>query len=495
MLIAPSNRPGAPMIRFALVLALGLSVAAPITAHAQTPPGAAAAARGYEQLAKGDAAAAAASAERAVTAAPGNLDYRLLWTDALLRAGRPAEALAALGPVSGLADYRVQTRRAEAAAKTGDKAQAAEAYAAAAPLATEAASREYLTRARILALVELDRRDQARDELRTAWKQGVLPGGSPLDAAMLAIAVGDDASAQQAFAAAEMAQPLSGRVALDAAYSARRAGRDRDAVRWFKQGLDTTPADQLPPQQRFGIQREIATLERRWGASASISRGVTSTASSSTPGAENVVQAGAEVWRRLGGYNNGRPLDVFGRIYGALDADGGGATGGDTMQGWIGLRWKPFSQANLYLEGSKMIALGDLARDDVMLRVVGSAESGGDLRFDRDSWATWRIYGDLARLVEDEQTLGVLSGAAGWTWRTSERDMLTPGIGARLYYDSLLGDEVAAGAGPRLGWRHWYGGDRYHAPSSYFDLYLGYDFSLAGGDRGEGVTAGVTLVH
>lgn len=482
-------------IRLALLLTALL--AAPMAARAQTAEAVRAATEGYANLARGDADAAAVSAARAVAADSSWLDYRLLLVDALLRGGRPAEALAALQPVAAAADYRVQTRRAEAAAKSGDAAQAAEAYGLAAPLAGELASREYLTRARILTLVELGRRGEAAAELRTAWNAKLLPGSSPLDAAMLAVAVGEDRRAQPAFSAADAVEPLQGRTALDAAYSARRAGRDAEAVRWFRRGLETLAEDGLSTEQRFGIRREIETLERRWGWSASLSRGVASTAGSATagPGAENVLQAGGEVWARIGGYNDGRPLDAFVRVYGTLDSDGVGATGDDTVQGWIGLRWKPLRSANLYLEASRMIALGDQARNDTMLRAAGSVEAGGNLRFDRDSWPSWRLYGDLAKVLDDEQILGVIDGRAGWTWRTTDRDMLTAGLGGRLSYDSLLSDETAVGIGPRLSWRRWMGGDAYRAPGSYVDLYLGYDVGIAGGDRGQGLTAGAAIVY
>jgi len=473
-----------------------IALLVPLSAGAQDARAVQAASEAYAQLSRGETAAAASSAGRAVAAAPDYLDYRLLWADALLRSGRPADALTALEPVKALSDYRVQTRRAEAARGAGQTAQAAEAFGLAASLATDPSSRTFLTRARLLALVELGRADEARAGFDAALQAGVLPGDAPVDAAMLAIALGDDVAAQDAFTAAERSAPLSGRVALDAAYSARRLGRDEDAVRWFSQGLDTLPepAD-LTAQQRFQIRREIETLQRNWGGSASISQGVSSTASSATPGADTLIQAGAEAYYRLGGYNNGRPVDVFVRAFGVLDSKSGGATGGDTVQGWFGVRWKPLADVNLNLEASRMVAVGDLARNDFMLRAAWSIESGGDLRFDRDSWPSWRLYADFARILEDEQSLGVVDGQVGRTWRVSNRDLVSAGAGVRGYYDSALAETTAIGAGPRLSWRRWSGGDRYSAPPSYVDLSIGYDFAVSGGDRGRGLSVLLSLVR
>lgn len=477
------------------VAVAAILIAAAVPAQAQDAAAVQAATEGYARLNAGDLDAAVAAARRAVAAAPEHLDYRLLLADALLRAGRDEEAFVVLQPVREVADYRVQTRLAQAAAASGHKAEAAKAFGAAAPLATEPESRAYLTRAQIMTLVELDRRDEARAAFDAGWASGVLRGPAPLDTAMLAIAVGDDVKAQEAFKDAWRAAPLSGRVALDAGYSARRLGRDADAVRYFELGLTTIPeADAtVERQRRHEIAREIETLKRRWGFTASISRGVATTTATATPGSENLTQAGLEAYYRLGGYRDGRPLDLFVRGFGTLDADQGGATGGDTIQGWAGLRWKPFSRTNLILEGSRMFKVGDLARDDTMLRAAWSAESSGDLRYDRASWTSWRLYGDVARILDDEQTLAVAEARAGRTWQVGDRTQITPFVRIRLNHDSLLPDPTAIGAGPGVAWRYWYRETGQAAPASYLDFNLGYDFSLSGDGRSEGVSAGFIL--
>lgn len=483
-----------PMLA-APALAIVASLAATLPAAAQTPSAYDQAARAYELLAQGRAEDAAAAAQGAVAADPANLDYRLLLADSLLAADKPAEAFEALQPVAGLADYRVQTRLAQAAGKAGRKAEAAEAYGRAAPLADTAESRAYLTRARLMTLVELGRIDEARAEFDRAWADGVLRGQAPLDTAMLAIAVGDDVTAQLLFAEADQDAPIAGRVALDAGYSARRLGRDQQALIWFRRGLDSLEAGQmsLEPQREHEIRREVETLERRWGVIATVSRGGATVDGATTSGAPMVTQAGVEAYWRVSGDNGGRPVDLFVRAYGVVDADGGWASGGDTVQGWVGVRWRPLAETNLVLEASRMVAVGDLARDDTMLRASWSAEAGGDLRFDRQSWPSWRLYGDLAYIVEDQQTLGLADARAGWTWRIGPSDLVTPYLGARLYYDSWQADESALVAGPGVSWRRWFRESRYGAPASYVDFWLGYDFSLSGDGRGEGLVVGATV--
>lgn len=355
-------------------------------------------------------------------------------------------------------------------------------------------ARAYAARLHIFGLVEAGRLAEAQAAFDAEWAAGTFQGQSPLDTANLAVAVGRDGEAQVAFREANAGSPLTGASALNAGYSARRIGDDATAVHWFSQGLDSWPSDPaFDEQRRFEIRREIETLERRWGASASVTYGTAPNVVSGVVGADTVVQAGGEVYHRLGGYNDGRPLDIFGRVYGTIDSDGIVPTGGDTLQGWIGLRYKPFSDTNLILEASRMIALGDLARDDWMLRAAWSAEAGGDLRFDRSSWPAWRVYGDVAHLIDAEQTLGVAEARFGRAFRTSDRDIVTPFVAVRGSYDSLLADETAVGAGPGVSWRHWFREGPYAAPASYIDLSVGYQFGLSGGDRAEGVFLGINL--
>ncbi len=465
-----------------------LLLAAPTLAQAQIDPQAQAQAA-YAHMQRGDAAAAAAAAEQAVAASPDNIDWRLLLVDAYLRSNRPGDALAAIQPLAGRGDYAVQSRLAEAAAAAGRKDLALDAYARAAATAPNAESRAFLTRSHIAALVEAERRDEARVAFETAQASGALDGSAPLDLANLALAVGDDAAADAAFRQADAARPLSGLSALDAAYNARRLGLDAEAVRYFRQGLDSARRGEitLDEQRTFAIRREVETLERRWGASALVSRGVSAVAPGAALGADQrgVVQAGGEAYYRIGGYRSGRPVEVFARAFQTLDADTG-ATGSETTQGWLGVRWKPLASANLILEGSRMVALGDLARDDWMVRAAWSMDHGSDLRTDRTSWPTWRAYADLAHIVDDNQTIGLIEARAGRSFRIGSRSVLTPYAVVRADYDDGLTASDALGAGAGLAWRHWFRESAYSAPASFIELSVDYRGRLSGDDRAEG---------
>ena len=477
-------------VTFAAALSPALAQATP-----RDPAAFSDAAAAYQALSGGDAAAAAAAAQRAVAADPDNLDWRLLLVDALLAAKQPNEALAAVQPVAGQWDHRIQTRRAEAAKQTGDLAQAAKAYAIAAPLAPEPEQRAYLARSEIQALVQLGRRDEARAALRQAYASGILPGATSLDFAYAAVAAGDDQLAVQGFTTVDQATPLTGAQALDAAYAARRDGQDRPAAVWLERGARTLPPGELTPQRRYEIGRELQSLEQRVGGSVSVLIGPTSSAAAIVPaGGETTTQAGGEVWTRLGGDHNGRPILVFVRAYQTLDADTG-PVGADSTQGWVGVRWKPLTGANLVVEASRMVALGGKARDDTMLRAAWSGDIGGDLRFDRDAWLSAHAYIDAARLLEARQDVALLDASIGWTWVTtqSRRDLVTAGLGARMDYDSARAHETELAAGPRLAWRHRMGDGEFRTPNRYLDLSVGHYSPIGASKRSEGLVVALTF--
>lgn len=452
----------------------------------------------YEALAQNRPADAVTAAERAVAAAPDNADWRLLLVDAYLRADRPADALTALQSLSAREDYAVQSRIAQAAAAAGQADVALNAYARAAAAAPDAVSRAFLTRSHIAALVQAGRKDEARAAFDAAAGSGAFVGSEPQDLANLALSVGDDAAAHAAFQQADAARALSGRSALDAAYNARRLEQDADAVRYFQQGLDSAYAGQitLEPQPMFDIRREVSTLERRWGASGLVGRGVSAVAPGVASGqGDGVVQAGGEVYHRLGGYRSGRPVDVFARAFQTLDTETDDATGFDTTQAWLGLRWKPLAETNLILEGSRMVAVGDYARNDWMARAAWSTDEGSDLRVDRTSWPMWRVYADLAYILDDSQTIGLIDARAGRSFRVTERGVLSPYAVIHADYDDSLANQAALGAGVGLSWRQWYRETRYSAPSSYVDLSLEYRTRLSGDDRAEGLFATLSFSY
>lgn len=238
---------------------------APALASIEVSAASPAAAQAYAHYNAGEAEAAIEDALRAVEEDPTNLEYRLLLADALTLADRPTEALEVLTPLRDHADDRVQTRLAQAAWDSFEPDLAAEAFAAAQALSEDAETRAYLARARVLALLAADRPEDAGRAFDQAWTDGVIQDHAPLDAANVALAVGRDAQAQLAFMRAHRIEPLSGRSALDAGYSAQRLGLDDKALDYFQRALATWPVSDpdLGPARRQEIEAAVRDLADR----------------------------------------------------------------------------------------------------------------------------------------------------------------------------------------------------------------------------------------
>lgn len=482
--------------------ALGLAVAAPGFAMQPAAPGGyEAAATAYKAVEARDYPGAARAAAEAVRLEPDNRAYRLLLFDTLTSAGQPGPALTALEPLKGDEAYDVQSRLAVAYA-TARPQDAARASALAARKAPTPETRAFMSRSRILALLQLGQKPQARAAFDQGMGDGALAASQPIDLAMIAVAVGDDATAQAQFNRARDAGALTGQTPLDAAYSAKRVGDDKVATGFFSTGLDNAKAGEfvLEPQAAYEIRRDVASLTRQWGTYGYLGYGASgnSAAGIAPTSGRGVTQAGVETYYRPGGYQQGRPVEVFARVFETVSADQPGPTGSDTAQGWVGIRRKIFADQNLVLEGSRMIKLGTAARNDWMARASYSAGQGQDLRADRTSWPMWSVYLDGARILESEETLGSFDARLGHSFTSLSSDgrtVLTPFVGLAGAYDSGLAPKETIGAGPGLSMRRWFRETAYQAPMSFIDLSIQYRVRLGGDREGKGLFATLSISY
>lgn len=430
-------------------------------------------------------------------------DVRLACSDALLQAGSPRAAADVLAPMAAEPAFDVQSRLAVASAAAGDQAGAIQAYGQAASLAPTPRDRAFALRALIQAMVRHGDRAKAKALFEAELRDGAFGSDDPVDLGLTAVSVGDDRAAQDLFARDPSSARLAGRTALDAAYSAKRAGQDAAAVRYFERGLDSVAAGRLSldPETTYAIRRDVAEISRVWGASGLVSYGTGGvTAPSGALGASgrSVTQAGGEVYRRLGGYRNGAPVEAFARVFETLAAETGDRTGSATAQGWAGLRWKPLRQTNLVLETSRMFKLGSRARDDWMVRAAYSAGQGLDLGPQVRSRPMWNLYGDVARIVDNRQTLGVVDARLGWARRVGTGDdglVVAPFVGVNFAYDSGFARESATGAGPGVTVRRWFRSTTYAAPRSYVEATVQARARVAGDRRAEGVFASLAIAY
>jgi adsorption protein A len=458
-------------------------------AAAPPSPGFANATAAYRALEQRDVQRALEQARLATAAAPGQRDWQLMHMNAALAAGELAEAERAATTALDLRpDPQTLAQRSTIRRRLGNTAGAV----ADAEAALQSGQLPPQTEASLLA--DLGRTREARERLAAVPPTGLPPQGR-LDMAYLSTRIGDNEGARQAFAQADSAGGLPASALLDAGYAAMKSRQDAEAVGYFRRAIDAADALQLrmEPQMLYDTRRTVADLTRKWGVLASITMrngggvqpgfGVTSGS-----GGRRVTQAGVEGYYRPWGWRNGEFVELFARGFTTLDDRAGGATGGDSFQGGVGARWKPFTTQNLLVSLSR--TFGPEVNDDWLAQIGYSWDVGNDLRVDRRSWNTVRLYAEIGRYLENDVNYGIGSLMLGRSYLLggTTRTVLFPHLFAGVEYDSSLAREkTAAGAGPGVSLRHWFREDKYTAPRSYFDLTMQYRFRISGDDRMKGL--------
>ncbi len=497
----------------------GATSPTPAAPRPKPDPAFQAADRAYRASAKGQHIQAAELARQAVKLAPGRIAYRRLLISALIASDQPQAAAeeASLALERWPGDGELLAFRADARQRQGDTAQALADYAAAlnSPELTDSQARDWRLALADAAMAahEPETALAALTELANLTTPRQESPAYDLDSrrgyALLALNRPEEALA--ALTQALAAQKLDRDGMLNAAYIAKRLALNTQAIDLFKAALADPVTESAPwdAQRRFEIRREVAELSRTWGAYASLSYGgvglmpnaALQPAATSSGG--KVLQAGMELyWRppRIG-FRNGRIVELFGRVFETLShtqeqGQEVGATGPQTRQGALGIRWKPFTDYNLILEVGRLIKLGDQARSDWLLRAAISLGQGTDLRLTPSSWWQWQLYGEWVSYPETPQNLTNFEGRLGRSFRLTnplDRLVVTPFLAVGGGYDDALETPEALGAGPGVNLRVWFREDADHAPRSYLDANLQYRFKLAGDDRAEGVFASLML--
>ena len=224
------------------------------------------------------------------------------------------------------------------------------------------------------------------------------------DLAYLAVAVGNDEVALHRFDRAHDTGQLPPRATIDAGYTAMRQFQNPKAIAYLMEGVDAKADGRIDidDQKLFETRRTISDLSRVWGINTAVTYGKVGSAPNpflivNNPASTYTSQLGTELYYRpeAFGNRNGALFEVFGRLFETLYDQAGGPTGLRTTQGMVGARWKPFSDHNLVLEVDKLIALGDAARNDTLLRAAYSYTVGTDLRAIDTHWPTWYVYAEV----------------------------------------------------------------------------------------------------
>lgn len=325
---------------------------------------------------------------------------------------------------------------------------------------------------------------------------------SLLDDAYRALREHDDARALAAFQTAFSMHPGTPAQYADAAYAAKRLGRNAQVIELLQLALDRNdalPADQRPfdAQRMFGYRREIQQINRSFGAVVSLGyQNNTLTAASQM----NTLQGTVEAYWQPNDFIGNRDGHLFQLFAGGVetlyDAQANGRVGGATAQGTVGARYKPIADIGMMLTAEQRFALGNASSSDTLLRVAYSNESGTDLNVRDLDWRSWQFYTEAAYFVRARRSIESFEGSYGQAYHlaeVSDRYVIYPHAVLAAEYDSAANIKGALSAGPGVKLRYWFREDRYNAPASWLDLTLQYRFEITQTNRARGVIARATL--
>lgn len=392
--------------------------------------------------------------------------------------------LETLAPLAGEQAYDVQARRGFAAFAREQFELASTSFAIAAARAATAEEGTTAVKGQAQADAALGRADSVR-----ALVQALLDRtpACDLDLAYTLLRVGDDARALAIFEGrCKAAMTYAGH--MDAAYAARRLGRNAQAADHFKAALDIGRAASPPAFDtvtEFGILRSVDSLEREFGISAgAFYRGGRSAAGGGSVG-QGLVEA---YWQPpVIGNRDGKLFQVYGRAgLNALTPNSTVQT--DSTQGAVGLRYKPFADLNLLVAGERLFPIGDSAMTDWLLRAGTSFGFNTDIQPGRTAYTTGQIYGEAAYFVDQDRFIGTVEGRYGIDTHLGSPKLLGSLYASGAYnYDAAETRKSAAAIGAGLGLRYWFRDSRYRAPASFIQFDIMYRFKLTPTDRAAGL--------
>ncbi len=463
-----------------------------LPAHSKGDPAYALASASYEANKAKDYPLALERASVALFLSPKNSDYQKLLLSTLVLNGKLSEAekmaTTLITQEASSADIFVQ--RGEIRHKLGQKDLAQQDFATALKMDT-------LPLAQTLPLLaRINRKEQARAQLSEALKAGKPPVNSDLELAYLAVSIDDDVKAIDAFKRADQAGALSTSGLQDAAYTAIRVGFDPLAISYLSRAVDQLTND--PPlalkssteiQSLLNLRRTITEVSRTWGGSLSMSyRGAMPGAGGldSNVAVNQSTQVGSELYWRPYGYRNGKWLEVYARGFETLNSSAGGLTGSDSLQGSVGMRWKPFTDSGFIFVLGRLFPVGSKMNSDWLGQIAYSNGTGGELRVDSPSWWTQQYYGEAGRYLQDQQAYAAGNARWGRSYRLDSIDenlVATPHAVLAADYNTAYTQPGAVGLGLGIQLRYWYRQDTHHAHRSYVDFVLQYRTPIQGDEQ------------
>lgn len=395
---------------------------------------------------------------------------------------RPAQVVQVLEPYAADRSYAVAARRGFALFKLERHADAREAFTIAAGSATTPEERRTARKALAQSAAALN----DAPAVRTLVAQIAADTAScDADLIYLLLRIGDDREAMDMADGPVCAGRVPAALHVDLGYAAKRLDADSEAAERFGRGLDGYRAGgaALDPMMEFALRREIDTLEREFGAVAS----VTSLIGRSKKGGDDTTQFITEAfWQpRWFGLQNGTMLQAYARLSDSGPGFGASTASSKALEGAIGIRYKPLADTNLVLAVERHLAFESQAIDDWLLRAGYSGGYGLDINPVATTWTFEQHYAELGYYTRQARRL--MSGEAryGVTTKLGGLDTVTGSLylGGTVSYDSAERLTTSAGIGPGISLRYWFRESPYRAPASSVSLDFGYRMPITESDR------------
>jgi len=236
------------------------------------------------------------------------------------------------------------------------------------------------------------------------------------------------------------------------AYALKAAGQTTAAADAFRAAMIHDPA--MPAEREELLRREVRDMSRRLIGQTYVQLRAEPAFDAVTVTDPPVVgsQGGAELAVRLVD-RLGLEIRPTARLLWAFDAFTFAAVD-DSLQAGIGVQIKPFRRRNLILSAERLIAIGDFARNDWLLRASWSEGLGYEGAPGRRIWPFFSVYLDAAVIAPVMPDLIVAADVrAGLGWRVHERVTLRPILAASALMQEGFGDVlelIEAGPGMRL---------------------------------------------
>jgi tetratricopeptide (TPR) repeat protein len=300
----------------------------------------------------------------------------------------------------------------------------------------------------------------------------------------------------------------------DLAYAYAQAGDNEKSIAWFKKAIDTgeknllaqasgmqgsspsgelAQAEAVDAQQVYAMRQQIREMTRSYQFNAyqgyrSNTRQLSNIVSPSfTTGGVVPSQGGVEfLYQPPGiGYQDGRTFRLFGRALwsnrpGSLHIES------NTVQGGLGVEYKPLRDENIYVGVERLIKIGSQSENNWLLRASWGYSNGYDLKPNQASWNQTIVYADVGYFIQHDNIRSVYAELRqGRTFNIDNRLLLTPHVtlaGRGQTPDPFDASYLEIGAGISL--KYLFNETHYSAARSSGELTVQYRKATTGNHEG-----------